>query len=251
MADLDLSLLALVGVVGFGVGFVKSAFGLGGGAVSVPLLAAVLDPRMALGVTAPIMLVTDVTTIKAHWGRWHWPTVRVLVPAALVGIGLGTLFVATAGTTDLRRAMALVAFGFVAVQVRRLGGWGRGARPPARPPVSRPIASAYGVGGGLASMLAHSGGLVFAFYLLPRLDRTGFVASLALLLLVLDLVKLPLLLEVGVLGIRECVMALVFAPVMLAGSLAGERLNGRLPERVFLAGVTALVFATGLWLLVR
>lgn len=243
-------LLALVGAVAFGVGFVKSAFGLGGGAISVPLIAALLDPRAALGITAPIMLVTDVTTIKAYWRRWHWPTVRVLVPAALAGIALGSLFVATAGETDLRRAMAVVAFGFVAVQAARLRPGG-GADAGPRPATSARLASVCGVGGGLASILAHSGGLVFAFYLLPRLDRAAFVASLALLLLVLDLVKLPVLLEVGALGAREVVLGLLLAPVMLAGSMAGERLNGRLPERGFLAAVTGLVFATGGWLLLR
>ncbi len=253
MEAIDPALLALVGAVGFAVGFVKSAFGLGGGAISVPLLAAFLDPRVALGVTAPIMLVTDVTTLKAHWRRWHWPTVRLLVPAALIGLGLGTLFVATAAPPHLRRAMGIVALGFAAVQVRRLlAGGPRGTgRPLPRPPLSGLAASAYGLGGGVASMLAHSGGLVFAFYMLPRLDRAAFVASLALLLLVLDLLKVPLLLDVGVLGLREILMGALLAPVMMAGSIAGERLNGRLPERAFLVLVTTVVFATGLWLLVR
>lgn len=253
MPTIEPALLALVVAVGFAVGFVKSAVGLGGGAISVPLLAAFLDPRVALGITAPIMLVTDLTTIRAHWRRWHWPTVRVLVPAALLGIGLGALFVATATAPGLRRAMGVVALAFVAAQARRLVGLASGTAGPLAPPgpVSRVLASACGVGGGLASILAHSGGLVFAFYMLPRLSRATFVASLAVLLLVLDLAKMPLLYSAGALTPRDLALGLVAAPVMMAGSRLGEQVNGRLSERVFLSVVTTVVFATGVWLLVR
>ena len=246
-------LLAAVALVGFAVGFVKSAVGLGGGAVSVPLLAAVLDPRVALGITAPIMLVTDLTTLRAHWRRWHWPTVRVLVPAALIGVGMGALFVATASAPGLRRAMGVVALAFAAVQARRLLGTpGRAAvNRVARKGTSRVLASALGIGGGVVSILAHSGGLVFAFYLLPRLSRAAFVASLAMLLLVLDLAKIPLLVSAGALTLRDLALGLAATPVMMAGSRLGERVNGRLSERTFLSLVTTVVFATGLWLLVR
>jgi uncharacterized protein len=244
--------VALVAAVGFGAGFVKAAFGIGGGALVVAPLAAVLDPRFALGITAPVMLITDLTTIRAHWRRWHWPTVRVLAPAALAGIALGALFVARASPAGLRRGIGVVAILFAAVQAWRLAGGGPGGGGvPARPVASGALAAAYGLTGGVASVLAHSGGLLFAFYMLPRLAPAPFVASLALLLLLLDALKVPFFVQIGAVSAAHLAVAALLTPLMLVGSALGERVNGRVSERAFVAGVSALVFATGCALLVR
>ena len=59
--------------------------------ISIPLLALVISPVQAAAIMLPILCVMDVVTVWAFRGRWELPELRVLLPGALLGIGVGTL----------------------------------------------------------------------------------------------------------------------------------------------------------------
>lgn len=237
----------IIALVGFGASFVKSAFGLGAGVLFAPALALFLEPRLAVGMTAPIMFLSSVFSIQAHWRRWNWPLLRRLLPTALLGLLIGSWFLAWAPATLLRRTIGVVAVGFALQQTVRL------RRAPDAPAAAAPAGGAFlcGLCGGVVSGIAHAGGLFFSMYLLPRLSKVSFVASLTLTLLVVDTFRLLSFGYLGVLEGRHVLWAVLFAPIMIVGSRVGKALNGRLSERAFVALVTALVAATGVLLLLR
>lgn len=240
----------IIALVGFGASFVKSAFGLGAGVLFAPALALFLEPRLAVGMTAPIMFLTSIASIGAHWGHWDWPLLRRLLPTAIVGLLLGSYFLAWAPAEYVRWAIGVAAIAFAAIQMWRLRQQDPAALPR-RPPASAAGAMLYGICGGIVSGIAHSGGLFFSLYLLPRLNKVAFVASLTLTLLIIDSVRLLSYWRLSVLEVRHILWALLFFPLMFVGSRVGKALNGRLSERGFVVLLCILVAVTGLALLLR
>ncbi len=85
------------------VGWVVTAFavlltgisksGLGGalGGLAVPFMSMWISPREAVAVMLPILIAMDFVGIRAWRGKADWIELRLLIPAALVGIAFGTL----------------------------------------------------------------------------------------------------------------------------------------------------------------
>jgi len=255
---LELLILALVGL---GASFVKSAFGLGAGVLFGPVLALFLEPRLAMGMTAPIMFLSSVAALGAHWRRWDWPLLRRLLPTALFGLALGSYFLAWTPATSVRRAIGLAALAFAAAQTVRLQRQDGEAPDPPDGPVraarERPalqqaaVAALLGFGGGIVSGIAHSGGLFFSMYLLPRLGKAAFVASLTLTLFVVDTFRLVSYWYLDVLESRHLALSLPCLPLMLLGGRLGKALGGRLSDRGFARALILMIAGTGVALLVR
>lgn len=246
----DAAQAPVLAILAFLMGFVKTGFGVGSGVLFTPLLALVLPPRSAAALTAPLMFVTDILALQVHWRRWDWRQVRVLVPTAVLGIVLGTSFLARAPAGLARKGVGILALGFAVQQLVRL--WRAGGDGPALQGRSSPLwAGAVGLIGGVAGAVAHAGGMVFSIYLLPRMQKATFVASLALILGILDIVKLISYVQTGVMELRELWWGLLLAPLMAAGSWLGGLANRRLSTRRFLYIATGLVGCTGIALTLR
>src|ERR1700737_3906068 len=69
----------------------KGSLGLGLGVVAVPLMALHLPVPVVVTLLVPILCLTDLLTLWQYRGEWSWPLLRIVIPAALVGIGLGAL----------------------------------------------------------------------------------------------------------------------------------------------------------------
>lgn len=239
----------ILAAVSLGTSFVKSAFGLGAGVLFGPVLALFVEPRQAMGMTAPVMLLSSLAAIGAHWRRWEWPVLRRLLPGALAGLWLGSLFLARAPAPHVRKAIGAIALAFAAIQLARLRR--ADAAPAAAGEAPAGAALLLGFGGGVVSGIAQSGGLLFSIYLLPRLEKAAFVASLAMTLLVIDAFRLVSYWHLDVLELRHALLGLMCAPLMLVGGWLGKRLNGRLSARGFVLALSLLIAATGLTLLAR
>ena len=89
MSLADLLLFALPAV--FLTGLSKGGFGGALGGIAVPLLALATSPMQAAAVMLPILCLADVVGLKAYWGKWDVANLKVMMPGALIGIGLGSL----------------------------------------------------------------------------------------------------------------------------------------------------------------
>lgn len=98
--------------IGACAGFMAGLFGIGGGALMVPLLAMTFDAQgigsdhllhLALGTSMATIIFTAVSSARAHdrHGAVMWPVVLRIVPGILFGTGLGTLGAAQVSTRDL------------------------------------------------------------------------------------------------------------------------------------------------------
>lgn len=235
---------AVPAVILFGVS--KGGFGAGFGVVATPMIALVVSPVQAAAILLPILCLMDLLALRAYWGRWVWPELHLLVPASLIGIGIGTVLFEYMSPAIIRLILGIIAIVFTLNHWFHLTTKGDLERP-VYPPVVGTIA---GVTAGFTSFIAHSGGPPLDMYLLRRkLDRTSFVGTTVLFFAVANYVKLLPYAWLGQLDISNLSTSLVLAPLAPVGIGLGVWLHRRVSERVFFHFVYTMLFVVGLKLI--
>lgn len=232
--------VAIPAVVLFGIS--KGGFGGGFGVVAVPLMALVISPVQAAAIMLPILCVMDLFAIRRFRGRWVLPELRVLIPASLLGIAVGTALFGYLSASAIRLIVGVVAITFT------LNHW-VGRRHSAELGTAD-FPRGYGVlGGGVAgftSFIAHAGGPPVDMYLLRRsLNRTEFVATTVLFFAVVNYVKLIPYGWLGQLDTSNLMTAIVLSPLAPIGIEIGHFLHHRVSDRFFFQLMYVLLFLVG------
>jgi uncharacterized membrane protein YfcA len=238
--DLTFFLLAIPAVLFAGVS--KGGFGSGAAFAATPILALALPPQQAAGLMLPLLMLMDLGALKAYWRQWDWHASKVLMLGSLPGIALGTVLVGVADPDVFRLLIGLIAVGFVAFQGARAVGLIR----PAQRPMGHVGGGIAGVAAGFTSFISHAGGPPAAIYLLSRgLSKTAFQASTVLVFWVINAVKLPVYLALGMVSGTTVSAVLLLAPVALVGIWLGVVAHRKVPERPFFAITYVLLTVTG------
>jgi len=61
----------------------------GFGGVGVPLMALAIPPVQAATILLPVLCLMDLVGLGAYFGKWEKPTLRIVLPGALLGIVAG------------------------------------------------------------------------------------------------------------------------------------------------------------------
>ncbi len=235
---------AIPAVVMFGIS--KGGFGGGLGVIAVPLMALVVSPVQAAAILLPILCLMDVVAVWVYRRHWVWPELRILVPASLLGIGIGTLMFEYMSPAIIRLMLGIVAISFTLNHWFHLTTRGKQERP-AHPPV---VAAIAGATAGFTSFIAHAGGPPLNMYLLRRkLDRTAFVGTTVGFFAIVNYVKLVPYTWLDQLDISNLSTSLVLSPFAPIGVGLGVWLHRRVSDRFFFQFVYTLLFIVGLRLL--
>ena len=62
--------IIIIAIAVSGSAVIKNSVGIGAGVFLLPVLTLVLPPKVALGLGAPAMLISDLVGIKNYWGEW-------------------------------------------------------------------------------------------------------------------------------------------------------------------------------------
>jgi uncharacterized membrane protein YfcA len=212
------------------VGLSKGGFGGGVGFLGVPLMALVIPPVQAAAILLPIMVVMDMVALWSWRGKWDRRTLAAMLPASLVGIGIGWLTASMITADAVRFIIGLVAISFVA---RWLWGLGRHGPSHAASPNPR-LAAFWGVVSGFTSFVGHLGGPPFQMYVLPlRLDPRIFTGTSVIFFAVTNAVKLVPYAALGQLDAANMTSSLALAPLAPLATLAGAWLVRRMRPEIF------------------
>jgi uncharacterized membrane protein YfcA len=249
-------LLAALCVLLFGID--KSGFGGGIGTLAVPLMTLSVSAPVAAGLMLPLMCACDLAALWSYRRReYNKADLRILLPGALLGIGLGSLLIghliahrdlASQALADrfLKMAIGAISILFVCWQVGR--GWLLTHLPPKRP--GHWSGSLYGLFAGFASTLAHAGGPPAVMYLLPqKLDRREFVGTTVWFFATLNFIKLIPYAKLGMLDLSNLKTSLLLMPMVPLGIWLGHLCNRRLSQAWFMRVILVILFLTGLQLL--
>ncbi len=223
-------------------GISKGGFGGGLGVVSVPLMALVIAPQQAAAIMLPLLCLMDLVGAWHYRGKWDRANMRILLPAALVGIAIGTLAFGALDGGAVKLLIGLIAVGFTVNW-----WWRRRHRIEAKgAPPSILKGGFWGAVAGFTSFVAHAGGPPVNVYLLPQnLHKTTYQATTVMFFIVVNYVKLVPYTLLGQFETATLTTALVLVPLVPLGMGLGIWLHGRATDRVFYAACYGFLFLTG------
>src|SRR5690606_40443229 len=96
------------------VGLSKGGLGGAMALIGVPLMALVVSPVHAAAIMLPILIVMDMVSLWTWRGERDPVTLKLMLPGAVVGIGLGWLTAAVVTTGAVRLIVGMVALTFFA-----------------------------------------------------------------------------------------------------------------------------------------
>jgi len=205
--------------------------GLGGmaGTLSTPLMALVMPVNQVLGLLLPIMLLADLFSIALHWRCWNARLVWLLIPGGVLGVSIGTYFIANVSTQVLKMGLAIIALLFVVYKLfekRLLGsknyqqknwhGWLAGSTA------------------GFTSAMAHSGVPPISIYLmLQEVTPRVFVATCVLFYATLNWIKVPFYFFTGMFDFQTLWQIAWVFPIVPFGVWFGRWLVTKVSKVVF------------------
>jgi uncharacterized membrane protein YfcA len=216
--------------------------GFGGAAVLLPVLVAFFGVREAVPILTVAQLVGNGSRVWFNRRELALPVVGWFalgaVPLALLG---GAVF-AIAPLPVLTRLLGAFLLGVVAWRRLHPG-------PPPRPSLRAftPIGAIFAF---LSALLGSVGPLMAPFFLAYGLTKGAYIGTEALSTVVMHATKLVAYGGTSVLSASGVAVGLTLSPIMFGGSFLGKRILDRLPKRVFVYLIEAVLVIAGLTFLI-
>jgi uncharacterized membrane protein YfcA len=238
--DLRFYLFAIPAVIL--VGLAKGGF-TGLGALGTPLMAiGMRDPVRAAAILLPILIAQDVVGVTAFRRTWSGSILAVMLPGAIVGIGLGYLLAATISEAAVMAVLGAISILFGAYRLW-VEHWGTIAASRNSPWW---VGTLFGVATGFTSQIAHAGGPPIQMWVMPkRLDRDTLVGTSAIFFAIVNWIKVPAYVALGQFTIANAAATLALLPIAILSSLAGVKLVRKVPVERFYVIVYWLMIIAG------
>lgn len=242
-----LTLLLVVAVLIYG--FSKTAMPVAG-MVGSPIVAAVLGPAPAAGFMVPLLIVGDLIALASYRQHADWQLIRRLIPGVLGGFVLTALVFWLLPGPMLNRVLGLLLLSTAGLEAWRLRGRMAGSSTSGRP-MSRWGAAFFGTLTGLTTMAANAGGAAMTLYLVKmRVPILTFLGTSTWFFAILNVLKVPPLIALGLLTSSSVLASAWFVPAMVGGAMFGRWAIPRLNEQVFTWVGLGLTVLGAIWLLV-
>lgn len=202
-------------------GIAKGGFGGAVAVLSVPMMALVMSPTQAAAILLPILVVMDILVVKTYWGVFDRQALRLLLPGAVVGIGVG-YYTADSMNDDHMRILIGVLSLFFGIQSL--------IRQHSRPKSEHEVVAgtAFGALAGFTSFSIHAGGPPFAMYLMPRkLTPLLYAGTAGIFFAVVNAIKLIPYTLLGQFTMDNLVYSLLLVPLAPLGVMLGHYLVKR------------------------
>jgi uncharacterized protein len=227
------------------IGLAKGGFS-GLGALGMPIMALGVAPVRGAAILLPILIVQDVVGVVAFRKTIDRRILGIMLPGAILGVGLGWLFAASVPADAVLVAVGVIAmlFGLYRLWIERGGRIQAASNSPAW------VGGLFGIATGFTSQIAHAGGPPYQMWVMPRrLDRDVFIGTAAIFFAVLNWIKVPAYVALGQFTQENALAALVLLPLAILSSLAGVWLVRKVPVERFYTIVYVLMVVTGAKLL--
>jgi uncharacterized protein len=225
-------------------GIAKGGFGGAISIISVPMMALMMAPTQAAAILLPILVVMDALVVKAYWGVFDRRALNLLLPGALVGIGIGYLSVEAMNEHYMRILIGVLSLVFGLQSLLGLKSFANKDHHPAS-------GSLFGALAGFTSFSIHAGGPPLTMYLMPKqLSPLLFAGTAGIFFAVINVVKLVPYYALGQFTTDNLLYSLVLVPLAPLGVKLGHYLVRRSAPSFFYSVTSfclVLVGAKLLW----
>lgn len=247
MPDLGILAWAALALGAAVVGMSKAALP-GVNTIAIALFAAALPAKQSTGALLVLLIVGDVFALLIHRRHARLRALLPLIPAVIVGILLGTAFLAFADNTWTKRVIGIILLLVIAVTLWRRRTERRG---DIRPPGGRMMGVSYGALGGFTTMVANAGGPVMSMYFLAmRFPMREFLGTAAYFFAAVNIAKLPFSIGLGILTVPTLLVDAVLVPAVVLGAWLGKMLLTRMNQRFFDVAVIVVTILGAVYLLI-
>lgn len=218
------------------VGISKS--GVPGFAVAaVPLMAMVMPAKESVGAVLGLLILADIFAACYYRRHANWGHVARLLPPTFVGLMAGYFLLGVVSNSQLRPAIGVVVLMMLTVNYL----WNKKSGLERKIPTGWWFAAGMGFLVGVTSMMANAAGPMSIIYLLAmRLDKLEFVGTGAWLFFIVNWIKVPFTMSLGLVTAESVKFNLMLVPASIVGVLLGIFLLKRLPQKVFVNVVQIL-----------
>ncbi len=227
------------------VGFSKTGIS-GLGLVVAVMFASFIPAKQASGVVLPPLICGDLFALAAYRAHAQWVHLWRLLPWTVLGVVAGYFALGRMGDREARVSIGAIILIMTAVQL-----WRRARTKPGELTEQAVwFAPTLGVLAGFTTLVANAAGPLMAIYLLAmRLPKLEFVGTSAVFFLLLNLFKVPFMVDLGLITFDSLGFNLLLMPVVVVGALLGRRILPKINQRVFENLALGLSAVAGLRLL--
>ena len=226
-------------------GISKGGFG-GLALFAVPLLSLVIPPVQAVGIMLPILLAMDISSVYTYRSSWDKRNLLILLPAAVIGIGIATLTASFIKDDHVRLIVGIIAVLF------SLNYWFKGGATAQQKTPTKKFGFLMGSLSGYSSFIAHAGGPAFQLFVLPqKLDRKLYAGTAVMFFAALNVIKLIPYTYLGLLDTANLFTSLVLIPLAPLGIFLGFWINRKVSNELFYKIIYSAIFLVGLKLIVQ
>ncbi len=241
LSDPGFYLASIPAVLLYGIS--KGGFGGAIAVISVPIMALAMPPTQAAAILLPILVIMDILVIRTYWGVFDRTALVLLLPGAVVGVGIGYWSADVMNEHYMRILIGLMSLVFGAQSLL-------GLKALAGPEHNRLSASLHGVLAGFTSFSIHAGGPPFTLYLMPKkLSPLLFAGTAGFFFAVVNFVKLVPYYLLGQFTADNLVYSLVLVPLAPMGVALGHYLVRRSTPSLYYSVISAALVLVGAKLL--
>jgi uncharacterized membrane protein YfcA len=188
--------------------------------------------KQASGLVLPLLIFGDFVAVFAYRKHTQWRFLWRLFPWTAAGVVIGYF---TLGRISDHTARILI--GWIIVSLALLSFWRKFAAAPAEEKAASfhwSVGAAIGVTAGFITLVANAAGPLMAIYLVAmRLPKMEYVGTAAVFFMLLNLFKVPFMVDLGLITAQSFSFNLMLAPAVLLGALAGRWLLKRVNQNLF------------------
>lgn len=215
------------------------------GMLAVVLFAQIMPAKQATGIVLPLLCFGDVVAVVSYRQHARWGHLWRLFPWTAAGVVAGYFAL---GRVDEYQARLLIGAIVLALVILHLVRRSRATANDADH--GWWFAALVGVLAGFMTLVANAAGPLMAIYLLAmRLPKMEFVGTGAVFFMLLNLFKVPFMVNLGLINAASFSLNLLLAPAVFAGALLGRKILVKLNQRLFENLALGLSAAAGLRLL--
>jgi len=248
--ELSLGAWGLVALGALLVGLAKGGLP-GVGNLTIIIFAEVFDARASVGLLLPILISADIVAIMVYRRHVDWPVVGRLLPWMVGGILIGYVTFRYITSEQVKVIIGVVVLGMTVLQIFR--SWQKkrqGEDFADHMPHSRLFRMSLGLIGGFATMVANAAGPVGQIYLLAMgLGKMAFIGTAAWVFFLVNLIKVPLQAQLGIINLDSLQLSLSLAPFAMIGALLAPHLVKFIPQDVFTRLIWFFIIVAGLKML--
>jgi uncharacterized membrane protein YfcA len=188
--------------------------------------------KQASGLMLPLLIFGDLVAVFAYRKHTQWRYVWRLFPWTGLGVVLGYF---TLGRISDHTAKLMI--GGIIVSLAALSLWRRWVSAPIDERTAAlhwSVAATIGVIAGFITLVANAAGPLMAIYLVAmRLPKMEYVGTAAVFFMLLNLFKVPFMVNLGLITPQSFGFNLLLAPAVLLGAVAGRWLLMRVNQKLF------------------